>query len=231
MQKKWYYLYQITFLIDGKTYVGVHQTKNLDDGYMGSGTKVKELRRKYGPEFFEKKILRFFESEEEMYASEAEVVTPDFLLRDDVLNLLAGGKGYTARSCEQGREKHVHLLETDSEYRENWLNKVREAARLGRESINRMGLGIAHQPHLQKMGVVAALSPESREKRLKTFRESGHSKGEKNSQYGTFWITNGLENKKLARGSEIPAGYCPGRTCKKAKGSVADGDRETGDSE
>lgn len=42
------------------------------------------------------------------------------------------------------------------------------------------------------------------------------SKGERNSQYGTFWITNGIDNLKWSndKGS-FPAGYYKGRVIKK----------------
>jgi hypothetical protein len=50
-----------------------------------------------------------------------------------------------------------------------------------------------------------------KEETIKKFRESkiGHGIGEKNSQYGTFWITNGTINKKTK--SEIPEGWYKGR--------------------
>ena len=38
--------------------------------------------------------------------------------------------------------------------------------------------------------------------------------GEKNSQYGTIWITNGIENKKLRKDSIIPSGWYRGRIVK-----------------
>jgi hypothetical protein len=40
---------------------------------------------------------------------------------------------------------------------------------------------------------------------------NGHSKGEKNSQFGSMWITNEIENKKVKKDSEIPSGYRRGR--------------------
>ena len=39
-------------------------------------------------------------------------------------------------------------------------------------------------------------------------------KGEKNSQFGTCWITNEKENKKIHRGDDIPNGYRLGRKLK-----------------
>ena len=42
-------------------------------------------------------------------------------------------------------------------------------------------------------------------------RMSKLQSGEKNSQYGTKWITNGLKNKKLKRDEEMPEGWWEGR--------------------
>jgi hypothetical protein len=36
-------------------------------------------------------------------------------------------------------------------------------------------------------------------------------KGEKNSQYGTMWITNGINNKKIPKSDSIPLGWYKGR--------------------
>jgi hypothetical protein len=36
-------------------------------------------------------------------------------------------------------------------------------------------------------------------------------KGKLNSQYGTCWITNEIENKKIYKGDEIPKGFKLGR--------------------
>lgn len=88
-----YYLYKITNLVNNKIYVGVHKTKNLNDGYMGSGKIICSAIKKHGIVNFEKTILKTFDTSEEMYASEKELVTEEFLKREDVYNLRRGGSG------------------------------------------------------------------------------------------------------------------------------------------
>lgn len=69
------------------------------------------------------------------------------------------------------------------------------------------------QQENQKKGVSAALTTESREKRLETFRKIGHQQGEKNSNFGKMWIhNNDLQlSKMLSKKDPIPAGWAKGR--------------------
>lgn len=48
-------------------------------------------------------------------------------------------------------------------------------------------------------------------KKLMSLVRVGLGVGENNSQYGTLWITNGIENKKIKKKQEIPAGWYKGR--------------------
>ncbi len=63
----------------------------------------------------------------------------------------------------------------------------------------------------QPKAVVAALSEASRHKRIETFKKNKHGVGEKNSQHGTMWVTNGYNNLKIPKDGEIPEGYRKGR--------------------
>ena len=89
----YYYIYQITNLVNNKIYIGVHKTSKLDDGYMGSGKIINSAIEKYSIDNFKKDILEFFETSDAMYAKEKEVVTDEFLLREDTYNLRRGGTG------------------------------------------------------------------------------------------------------------------------------------------
>jgi hypothetical protein len=89
----YYYLYEIKNLINGKIYIGVHKTKNMNDEYMGSGKIIRHAIQKYGVENFTKTILETFNNSEEMFIREKEIVTEEFLKRPDVYNLRRGGHG------------------------------------------------------------------------------------------------------------------------------------------
>ena len=80
-------VYKITNKINDKYYIGKHQTKDLDDDYFGSGKLIKAAIKKYGIENFKKEILFVFETEDEMNAKEAELVTEELIASGSVYNL------------------------------------------------------------------------------------------------------------------------------------------------
>lgn len=195
-----YYLYQITNKVNNKIYVGVHKTKSLDDGYMGSGKVIRNAIMKHGIENFEKVILEYFENQEAMYAREKEVVTEEFLLREDVYNLRRGGTGgfdyinknmtleqrsmigKIARSFSSGNTGKMRTPE--------WRDAISESLKGRKLSDGTLGY---------------EFSEKSKEKMSKS------SSGIKNSQFGTMWITNDIENKKIKKTDSIPEGYRKGR--------------------
>ena len=86
-------LYKITNLINHKIYVGIHSTNDLDDGYMGSGTALKRAYKKYGVESFNKEIIGFYESREQLERVEKSIVNNDFVQNRDTYNVQIGGSG------------------------------------------------------------------------------------------------------------------------------------------
>lgn len=91
-----FYIYRITNLINGKTYIGQHKYKVLNDSYMGSGKRLIKAQKKYGIENFKKDILVFNISKKEhidllektFIVSEREKVGVE-----DCYNLADGGEG------------------------------------------------------------------------------------------------------------------------------------------
>lgn len=84
-----YTIYKITNLVNGKTYIGKHQTLDLNDGYMGSGKLITNAIKKYGLENFKKDILHLCKDEEEMNRLEKELV----IINESTYNLCPGGQG------------------------------------------------------------------------------------------------------------------------------------------
>jgi dissimilatory sulfite reductase (desulfoviridin) alpha/beta subunit len=61
-----YTIYKTTNLVNGKIYIGKHQTKDPHDNYLGSGKQLGYAIKKYGIENFKKEILFVFDNEAEM---------------------------------------------------------------------------------------------------------------------------------------------------------------------
>lgn len=88
-----YTVYKTTCLVNNKIYIGVHKTLDENDSYLGSGTVFKLAEEKYGKENFVKEILKTFDTKEEAYALEAELVTEEFIKLPTNYNLKLGGDG------------------------------------------------------------------------------------------------------------------------------------------
>jgi hypothetical protein len=88
-----YFVYKTTCLTNGKIYIGVHETSDLSDGYLGSGTYLRRAINKYGKENFVREIVEFCNSREEMLLREKEIVDEAFVSRKDTYNVTVGGKG------------------------------------------------------------------------------------------------------------------------------------------
>lgn len=112
---KYYYFYCITNNLNGKVYYGVHSTNNLDDGYMGSGKALRSAIKTHKIENFSKEIIKFFDTEEEMYDYERSFVNSELVNSKSCYNIAEGGHGGNIM---------IHLNE---EQIAEWKNKISES--------------------------------------------------------------------------------------------------------
>lgn len=94
MKKKIFrFVYRTENAVNGKYYIGVHKTSNLEDGYLGSGVALKRAISKYGVENFTRSILYWCDTDDELFAKEKELVTEDVVKSRNNYNCRIGGKG------------------------------------------------------------------------------------------------------------------------------------------
>lgn len=86
-------VYKTTNLINGKFYIGVHKTDNLEDRYLGSGKMLLRSILKHGVQNFKKEILYIFDNSSDMFLKEKEIITEDFCKNPITYNIKLGGQG------------------------------------------------------------------------------------------------------------------------------------------
>ena len=110
-----WYIYRITNLINGKTYIGQHKYIKLGDEYMGSGKLLLKAYKKYGIENFKKEILVFNISKKEhidllektFIASEREKVGAE-----NCYNITDGGEGGSFKGRTFSEETRKKMSES-----------------------------------------------------------------------------------------------------------------------
>lgn len=128
-----YYIYKITNLVNGKTYIGQHKYKELNDDYMGSGKTLKAAKAKYGIESFKKDIL-IFNIPERKYA---DLLEKTFIAAErkkvgveNCYNIAEGGQGGSPwkgkHRSEETRKKISETL-TGTHHSEETIRKRTES--------------------------------------------------------------------------------------------------------
>ena len=208
-----YTIYKIINKLNGKYYIGMHKTNNLNDGYMGSGHLIKRAIKKHGIENFEKEILHIFDNEKDMKDKEKELV----ILDEMSYNICEGGKGgfgYINKNPQMFlTEKRLKSLTKVKERTIEQQNMWRENLSKSKESETwKVNQSLAQKKRIEERGshwTGKNHKPETIEQ-MKLSAKGKHD-GSKNSQYGTCWITNGAESKKIMKTDNIPDGWYRGR--------------------
>tara|TARA_R110000868_G_scaffold267457_1_gene526752 strand:+ start:467 stop:1105 length:639 start_codon:yes stop_codon:yes gene_type:complete len=206
-RKKYHYIYKTTNLKNGKFYVGMHSTNNLDDGYLGSGDRLRRSIRKNGKENFKLEILEFLPNRTSLSLREKELINESLLKDPMCLNLKPGGSGgfvndeHKKRFLESAKKNLIkgHQKVKELHLNEEWVKWVSTRIKQGFQKSNFDHATFRNRFHTDET------------KRKMSQVQKGKGVGESNSQFGTKWITNGNENKKIKKQDIIPDGWKQGR--------------------
>jgi hypothetical protein len=174
----------------------MHKTKDLNDGYMGSGTLIKRAISKHGIENFEKQILHIFDNEIDMKNKEKELV----VLNEMSYNLCNGGHGgfgyINSHPDKFLTEKRLNSLLPIIERQKLWRKKYETDSVFREKCAERSKLALKKAKENNPNGCFfGKIHTEETKQKMRVSKNVGRN----NSQYGTCWITNGQENKKIKK--------------------------------
>ena len=189
----------------------MHSTDNLEDGYIGSGKYLWKSVNKYGKENHITEILEFLPNRKDLVNKEKQIVNSNLIKDKMCMNLMIGGSGGFISKEQQAKRSSIagkaaipilkELRKNPSWARENSMSiskGLRKAIDEGRFTPP----SFAGKSHTNETIL-----------KMKNSRE-GKGIGCNNSQYGTCWITNEIESKKILKGDSIPEGWRLGRKIK-----------------
>ena len=216
-----YTVYKITNWFNGKIYIGIHKTNDLNDGYMGSGKLIKRAIEKYGLQYFTKEYLQIFDNPDDMYEMESSLVNEDFIDRGDTYNLKEGGFGgwdhvnkNEVLRLEKNKKARIESNKTlELLYGPEWKSILAKLGACGRtvDSYKKAVLTRKERYGEDYSSFRGKSHTEETKQKMSRKHKERLQDPTKNSQYGTMWITNGAENKKISKDSDIPEGWYKGR--------------------
>ena len=204
---KYHYIYKTTCLVNGKYYVGMHSTSNLEDGYLGSGKILMRSLKKYGKENHIREILEMLDDRCSLKERERELVNEEILQDPMNMNLKIGGEGGLGFiSVEQQRSRSVAAgkafskkLKEDKDFRKVFMDRAKER--------------MEERHNKGEINYATFTGKKHSEETKKKMSEADRT-GNKNSQFGTIWITDGSNNKKIKKNELIQNGWKKGRKIK-----------------
>lgn len=190
-RRKFHYIYKTTCLVTNRYYIGMHSTDNLDDGYIGSGQRLWHSINKHGRDNHQCEILEFLDSRAALKIREREIVNEEMLKDSQCMNLKVGGDG--GWIC--------HGFYSD-EHRQKCSSL---GGKVGGPKVAKIyakkNLETSKKNFLEKNGFSGVFQGKTHSEESKRKIGLANSKytGESNSQFGTCWIHNDVESKKIKK--------------------------------
>jgi hypothetical protein len=195
-EKQYHFIYKTTCLLNGKYYYGMHSTDNPNDGYYGSGRRLRRSLNKYGKENHKVEIVEYLPNRKSLIEREKEIVNLNEIVKNECLNLMIGGEGgFISEEQQKYRSScagkaYAEKLKIDTEFR-NKMSIIRSNTM---KKIFEKGI----YPHANSSRFTNK-SHSEKTKLIMSEKHKGMGVGKNNSQYGTCWITNGISNKKIKK--------------------------------
>lgn len=218
---KHYLVYLITNTVNGKIYVGQHQTYDVNDGYMGSGYALNAAYEKYGMDKFVKTILADFDDFDSMNNMESVIVDKEFVERKDTYNCSVGGtSGWQKcndslrRNPERDALRKLHAAEA--------VRIVCKTPEHG-EKIHRALVHYWQDPN-HHGNFLGKKHPEEVKAKMRA-AHLGKKLGSENHRYGTHWWKDPNDKTKsmsIKEGDPVPEGWVRGRWNKMIFGRLAE---------
>lgn len=136
--KVYHVLYKTTCLATNRYYIGMHSTNDLNDGYLGSGTRLRYSIKKYGVENHKFEIIEQLPDRSSLKLREKEIVNKELINDTNCMNIGLGGGGgllneeHAKKFHAAGGKKvfqllgkrHLEKLKNDLEYRKKYSEKM-----------------------------------------------------------------------------------------------------------
>ena len=191
---KIHYLYEIKNKLNGKIYIGIHSTENVDDGYMGSGSLIMKAIEKYGKYNFTKTILEYCDSRELLVELEKKVVNENFVDRQDTYNLTIGGSSIKS-TWKKSNETIADKIKNDPV----WVETRNRNISLGVHRAIKNGKCSTATHEFQMMRTKKSLTEESIKKRKSTYEKNKHQQGTNHALYGKKIVNDSVSWKWIQR--------------------------------
>jgi len=156
-----------------------------------------------------KPLYRKIETDIEQVAFDKEIELIEFYGKENLCNLADGGRGgMPPFTKEEERQWHIKGAIATNKIRTKYFQEKIKNPKFKKKWLNNVSKGLKKSYETRDNPMKGRIHSEESRKKM-----SMNQSGEKNSQFGTIWITNGIENRKTK--NKIPKGWAQGRTWNK----------------
>ena len=208
-----YIVYEIKNSVNGKIYVGVHGTHDVNDDYYGSGKLISAAIKKYGKESFSKRVIQVCDTLDDALSLERQIVNEDFVSDKNTYNVALGGglggehlNGFSFR----GKKHSPDTIEKIRQFRmgKNFLTEEAKQRIIQNNKEN--------EDRKRKISATLKGQPKSSEHKEKIRQKLLSRKSEDiprgfKRKTKQMWINNSVYSTRINIEAEIPDGWEKGR--------------------